>query len=129
VILARAELGRWPTPMQPDPKSLSFPTADTHMESIMGLAIFSLSLLLPSVAADGLHQSAGDPGDSQAFDRPAHFTMASAPCCVVFRSRQLRELVFGLNCGASLRSHTVNSPLGLWLALACELGKAHPPIL
>jgi len=47
VIRARFELGRWPTPMQPDPKSLSFPTADTHMETIFWLGVGSLCCFLP----------------------------------------------------------------------------------
>jgi hypothetical protein len=47
VVRARFELGRWPTPMQPDPKSLSFRTADTHMETIIWLGIASLCCFLP----------------------------------------------------------------------------------
>ena len=47
VIRARLELGRWPTPMQPDPKSLSFPTVDTHMETIFWLGVASLACFIP----------------------------------------------------------------------------------
>jgi len=47
VVRARFELGRWPTPMQPDPKSLSFPTADTHMETVFWLGIASLGCSIP----------------------------------------------------------------------------------
>lgn len=47
VIRARFELGRWPTPMQPDPKSLSFPTAGTHMDTVFWLGVASLGCFLP----------------------------------------------------------------------------------
>ncbi len=47
VILARFELGRWPTPMQPDPQDLSSPTADTHMKVVFWLGVASLCCFLP----------------------------------------------------------------------------------
>src|SRR5687767_10731422 len=47
VVRARFELGRWPTPMQPDPKNLSFPTADTHMDIVFWLGVASLGCFLP----------------------------------------------------------------------------------
>jgi len=47
VIRARFELGRWPTPMQPDPQDLSSPTADTHMKVVFWLGVASLSCFLP----------------------------------------------------------------------------------
>ena len=47
VMQARFELGRWPTPMRPDPKSLSFPTADTHMDTVFWLGVASLCCFLP----------------------------------------------------------------------------------
>jgi hypothetical protein len=47
VIRARLELGRWPTPMQPDPKNLSFPAADTHMETVFWLGAASVVCFIP----------------------------------------------------------------------------------
>jgi hypothetical protein len=47
VVRARFELGRWPSPMQPDPKNLTFPTADTHMDTIVFLGVASLCCFLP----------------------------------------------------------------------------------
>ena len=47
VVRARLELGRWPTPMRPDPKSLSFPTADTHMDTVFWLGVASVGCFIP----------------------------------------------------------------------------------
>ena len=45
VVRARIELGRWPTPMQPDPKSLPF--ADTHMDWVFWLFVFTICCFVP----------------------------------------------------------------------------------
>jgi len=47
VVRARFELGRWPKPMQPDPESLSFRTADTHMDIVFWLGVGTLCCFLP----------------------------------------------------------------------------------
>ena len=45
VVRARLELGRWPVPMQPDPKNLPF--AADHMEVVFWLFVFSLCCFVP----------------------------------------------------------------------------------
>ena len=47
VVRARFELGRWPTPMKPDPKSLSFSTVDTHMDTVCWFGVICLSCFIP----------------------------------------------------------------------------------
>jgi hypothetical protein len=45
VVRARLELGRWPVPMRPDPKSLPF--ARDHMDAVFWLFVFSLCCFAP----------------------------------------------------------------------------------
>ena len=45
VVRARIELGRWPTPMSPDPKDLSF--ADDHMWWVLCLFVLTICCALP----------------------------------------------------------------------------------
>ena len=47
VLRARWELGRWPLPMFPDPKSLKFPGAETHYEAVYWLGVFTICCALP----------------------------------------------------------------------------------
>ena len=47
VVRARMELGRWPILMEPDPKTLAFPTAHTHMDTVALLGLAALCCFLP----------------------------------------------------------------------------------
>ena len=47
VVLAHNELGYWPTPMNPDPKTLSFPTSDTNFETVLYSTIGCMFCFFP----------------------------------------------------------------------------------